>query len=932
MLRKLNSFWSNGRERAVGVVAACVVLLACLTLSSRLTRWTQKAVEPSWKLRRAGLHINPFRTRHALLDSGLPIFDLRIKSDQYRIVEEVVAAARLRGTLDDDLKRWAKATFVHGDFKTKVKIRVRGDLPNHWRGSRKSWRVRFPDEAPFRSMRELNLIIASDTKSLSEAFTNSVFRRLGGLTLRDGYGIVRVNGALQGVYYLVEHPTASMLASRRRAESSVFVQPVGMYKEQVTNGDTSALPPLQALYDHENDPNAETFARAVGVTDMADYARFVSLTTLFYSDHTFLSGDNHKIYYDASRGLFERIPWDILPRKMRVFVDRSAPISELTLDSFEYYPMSYFRESALRDDAFRLTRNRMLWELVRDDSLLDALDELFDPLMVPLWADVRGTGDETETLRELREAIAHNVGFVRRCLANNKGAMRLRNVSKSVVNLRFSVENLSGLTLDSVRLDQSISSAGHYVLWRDADGDGLLSAHDHNMGDLHIDAGQFDLFDNLHTDMPVGVEMHRNIDRPFARRIDGGGTWGKTVFTSVLSPVTRVHDFFLARSTDETGDWPVVSVGVRNTVTEQGIVDFPTRSYLSPKPFDASLRVCSIERFLSENPAFSKRTGEVNVVTFRDANVRLTGTVVVPKGVTLYINPGTTISMGADASLISFGPIHAVGTADAPIVIRQADTSAWGTFASVNGGAETQHIHVHVSGGRGGHVQGILFTGAVAVHNADAEVVSCVFEDNPSEDALNLKDGEIELTDTVFLRNASDGVDLDFVRGTVARCRFDDHGGDALDMSGSDVSIESCRIASAGDKGISVGERTKCTVADSVIEHCAIGIAVKDLSNARVERCALLENETAIAAYQKKPIFGGGRADIVDCDLIANAQHASIDARSVVSWTRCRSDQPLGGVGNAIASKEQVAAIRRRIHVDVDPLTIGSFAGTDSSP
>ena len=65
------------------------------------------------------------------------------------------------------------------------------------------------------------------------------------------------------------------------------------------------------MQDFEDDPSEANFTAARAVTDMDDWLAFVAATTLFMSDHSNMLGENHKLYYDSSRGCFYRLPWDI---------------------------------------------------------------------------------------------------------------------------------------------------------------------------------------------------------------------------------------------------------------------------------------------------------------------------------------------------------------------------------------------------------------------------------------------------------------------------------------------------------------------------------------------------------------------------------------------------------------------------------------------
>jgi hypothetical protein len=371
------------RTRWASILAAgsaVVILVAVLTLSPALTRVSNRALGYSSIPGKINEYLNPFRTRHALLQGGLPVYDLRIAPAEYREILKIVDAAKARGRLDDDLKQWANARFLYEGRSRDVRLRVRGDFADHWENERRSWRIRFPKEDPLDGRREINLIVPADGKAITQAFANAVFRRLGCMTLRDRYSVLRINGVPQGVYYECEHFGAPFAAYNNRPETTVFTNPgggrsPGSYREMVTENHAAAWAALDALLAYERDPSPERFTAAQALTDMDDYLRYLAGIALFCADHTSEVTDNHRLYYDTAAGAFLRIPWDLEPQRIPRLEQFDLADWHATFDVFARWPMSAFQAAALRDDRLRLQRNRHLWELVRDDSLMAVFDE-----------------------------------------------------------------------------------------------------------------------------------------------------------------------------------------------------------------------------------------------------------------------------------------------------------------------------------------------------------------------------------------------------------------------------------------------------------------------------------------------------------------------------------------------------------------------------
>ena len=92
---------------------------------------------------------------------------------------------------------------------------------------------------------------------------------------------------------------------------------------------------------------------------------------------------------------------------------------------------------------------------------------------------------------------------------------------------------------------------------------------------------------------------------------------------------------------------------------------------------------------------------------------------------------------------------------------------------------------------------------------------------------------------------------------------FSDVGGDAIDTSGSNISIEKVKIKNIGDKGISVGENSNVKATNVSINNSNIGIASKDSSKFYGYNL-LIKNSRKydLASYNKKKVFKGGNMEI----------------------------------------------------------------------
>lgn len=911
---------STAIERWVGWGCVSIIAVAALTLSPALTRSSKRLLGTDSWLGMINEQVNPFRTRHALLQSGLPVYDLKFKPSDYREILGVVEEAKTKGKLTDDLKQWSDAKFIHDGITRDVDVRVRGDFADHWANDRRSWRVRFRKDNPLWGQREINLIVMQDGKSITGPFTNAVFKRAGMMTLPDGYVVLRINGIPQGVYYRVDHWGPELLARNRRPETSIFRNPrggrdLGCFEEQVAEGDPLAWSALEILTKYEAEPTSEGLNAALALTDMDDYLRYLAGVTLFGADHTAAITDNHRLYYDTSRGKFQRVPWDLEPTRIPKIEHFALADWHATFDIFARWPMSNLHRAVLQNDALRTRRNRLLWEWVKDDALLGLFDEVYRDLDIALWADVMGQGIEEDRLVTFRGLVRHNIRLIRRSLAGSQTEVTLAQDSNhgdsDVFRLEFAVDHTSGIEFLGIRIPCELQDV-QYVLYRDSDADGLWSESDTKVGSSKWESGEARLgpFQEL---LPSSLGIAENL-AAYIYQPTGAERYKTEPLRTVAYPKTGRHLFFLVRKNPKHAESPVpptVILEARNAVTGTELTpqDLHIRSISRSLTKHLNDRGRSLTEFIRANPNFQEiQHPEHPKAVLLGAGVhRLNGEIVLPQATALIMQAGAELRLGPGAALICFGPILAEGKPEAPVTVVPDGAIPWNVIATVESKAASVFRHVHVQGGgslEGSRHQGIYFTGALAIHHGDLVMEHCRITDCPAEDGLNVKNGHVSLRDSEFVGNAGDGVDLDFITGEVTRCVFLANGGDGLDFSGAKATVEHSRFERSADKGISVGEQSQVTVFHSQFLGNTIGLASKDLSNAIIEQCRLLENKLAVAAYRKKPMFGGGTIKAFSSLFLENGHLQNADGYSLIRFEDCACPgwDSVSGCANAPAS------------------------------
>jgi len=145
-----------------------------------------------------------------------------------------------------------------------------------------------------------------------------------------------------------------------------------------------------------------------------------------------------------------------------------------------------------------------------------------------------------------------------------------------------------------------------------------------------------------------------------------------------------------------------------------------------------------------------------------------------------------------------------------------------------------------------------LILGAINIHNSEIDLKNVIFNRISSEDALNIISSRFDAQNLIFIETASDGVDLDFSQGKFNKINFDWIGNDAIDLSGSNVSMTNIKLSNIGDKLISVGENSEVIINHVEGSNSYAGIVSKDGSNIFASNISMRNVKIPFSAYKKK--------------------------------------------------------------------------------
>ena len=221
----------------------------------------------------------------------------------------------------------------------------------------------------------------------------------------------------------------------------------------------------------------------------------------------------------------------------------------------------------------------------------------------------------------------------------------------------------------------------------------------------------------------------------------------------------------------------------------------------------------------------------------------------------LHISLGTSLVFSKNAYIIVKGSLIAIGGEDNPITLK-AISDSWKGIYVLNADKKSHFKNVNISNLSALEDELLKLTGGITFYKSDVDFENVKINDIKAEDALNIVESKFTLNSVYINNTASDGLDSDFSKGSVLNSEFSDIGGDALDFSGSNVSIVATEANNIKDKAISAGEKSTLIVKNSTFNNIGVGVASKDGSSVAVTDTKILDYKLYGAmTYLKKDFY-----------------------------------------------------------------------------
>ncbi|MEM7367379.1 MAG: CotH kinase family protein [Bacteroidota bacterium] len=757
------------------------------------------------------LYIERVRPTDSLeLAATLPQIQLEIPEKGLRKLDKKRWEAIHRGLLSQGENDWTKARLHTGEESIPVKLRLKGDLSDHFTGNKWSFRVKTKEPYAWNRLITFSLHTPLARGHLAEWVYHQWLQREDVLSPRYDFAHVQINGETRGLYAWEEHFEKQLVESHARREGPILkfdengVWEVrqrasdhqldwGEMERETQSYETSHPQAFKEAKTLEDSLLSQQFQlgntllrqfqlgelAASSVFDVESLAKYCAITDLTKAYHG-LIWHNLRFYYNPVSSRLEPVGFDGFTEK-GAFIWLRRPFMGANID--------HSQKGSLADIQLR--------KLFLDPVIAAKYHEYLEK-----WTR---RGQVEELMMDLDPAI---------------------NEREKLIRLEFPDYEFhgEGYVSHARKIRQLLFPYNHTSLkayTRERNTDSLdLAVFNHHLLSLEV-LGWGRTTRQMSEAFPHPLFVHAKGREPIRE-------FGLSVPASATCLYYRVPGL--------------------DSVYQSRIFEWQPGYETTPE------QSLFADVILDRTEVYEVEGSQIRI---RPGQHRFTSPLIIPAGYQLNIPAGTEIDLTKKAAIISRSPVYFEGNASKPIILHSSDGSGQGLVV-LQAGSESVLDYVEFRGLDNLDIEEWTLTGAVTFYESPVRVTHCLFTENTCEDALNLIRSPFSLQNSGISHTFSDGFDADFCRGELRNCFFSHTGNDGMDFSGSEIQVFDCKVLGAGDKGISVGEQSTVQVWDLEVREAITAAASKDLSTLTIHSIQLEDCQTGFAAYQKKPEFGGG--------------------------------------------------------------------------
>lgn len=757
---------------------------------------------------------------------------INIDFENYQKIEYKRQKAIELGTLVSSGEDYVPATIVYEGEKYDVKLRLKGDLPDHWEGDKWSFRIKVENDKTIMGTSVFSIQDPRTRQEINERIYQDSLKNEGVIGLRYHFLEVFINGENKGIYAFEEHFSKELIENNSRREGVIvkFSEDFSFEKSAKTENLEIDLvedfyrSPVTVFENEQkllSDPvRSKQFKKAVGllenlrngtlkpseVLDVDKTAKYYALSTAMNCPHSRV-WHNVRLYYNPVTSLLEPIGFDGNCRReggQEALLEYSPQCIAFKNDSSCLFETADFSELVLRDPIIFKAYIQNLERM----SEKEYLDNLFSGLESEIKKDVILIQKEKPFYHFSKEGYYSSQNQISYMLHPLQAVnAHFEEIDPSNNLLKVSVGNLVSLPveIDSINF-------GPYVFFLNTGENALLQPR--NLSQLPEYRGlEFVIPSKIYLENISKFELEVNY------KIFGTNNFKNS---SILP-------------------WGYVEE------------DFVEEDFIRQKPNLSSFEILEV------NDALKK-------IEFVKGDLELSRDLIIPENYLVYIHAGTNLDLKNGSMILSYSGLNIEGSPSEKVKIFSSDGTGQG-ITVLGSKSKTFIKNAHFDGMGMPDKNGWQLLGSLNFHETSVQIQDVSITNTRSEDGVNIINSKFSIKnlsmDTTGLglnEDHGDCIDSDFSEGTIDDSRFLNCKNDGLDFSGSLVNITNSFVLDQGDKGISAGERSLIFVENSSVKggfkKIPVGIASKDFSRIYLKNTKIANSEYGIICYQKKQEYG----------------------------------------------------------------------------
>ncbi|NOY49390.1 MAG: hypothetical protein GXO88_02305 [Chlorobi bacterium] len=785
---------------------------------------------------------------------------ITLDTNEYLKLYEKRKRALSNGILQTADNDWVKGIVFGGDKMMKAKLRLKGDWLDHLKGDKWSFRIKMKKNNAWKRMRTFSIQTPFARNFLMEWTSHKLYDNCGVLTTRYGFVPVYINNQNKGLYAYEEHFVKQLLESRKRQEGPIVkfnedafwqVQKVGIktsgwpsfpyYQTAVIRPfSTSKVIETPTLY--KQFLNSQILMNqykkglkdADQIFDIDRLAAYYAVLDLTHARHG-MAWHNQRFYYNPIIEKLEPIAYD-------GYTDHSKPDLSIN-DNFAHVVIN---QELVEPEQFMYYRFFKQTKFV--NKYLYFLKKFSDEGFVDQFAkNINGEAVLYDSLlRKEFNNYDFNFNFY------NESAKEIRNYLPSLK------KEIEVFLAGNAELNVESPVYSDTTVFEDTP-EFFVNAYLESVDDDSVVVKVFNYCSRKI--IILGTSVKKKYVSSFQQpAISMGAYNGDTVQVVDVETDTGCNYLFFMLD----GRFETYKVGINKWPSPQGLT--AQQQLLEAAELESYKIIESIKG---------------NEVAFRNGEHIVNYNIIIPPSYKLVIPAGTEINLVDSAMIISYSPVFIYGTKEKPVIIKSADFSANG-FTVLQAEGRSQLKNVRFENLNTLDYKGWTLSGAVTFYESDVDLDNVSFYRNQCEDALNIKRSDFTVKNSSFDYIFSDAFDSDFCTGIVDNLDFTNIGNDAIDFSGSEITILNTHVAGAQDKGISGGEESHLIVKNCFIENANIGIASKDLSVVDISDTKIVDCNYGLVLLQKKPEYGPAKIIMDDVLFVNPKTERLIEQGSVI--------------------------------------------------